>query len=266
MTRGTTDELLMSLPVHCNGASPYLNGTCQGPGLDELVKAKCLSHDAGCDLWDFAVGIVALRRLGLTESDLRWLLHKSYIEHAYETTNVSDSRRLFDPVFTSCFKRRSCFTLTASGYEYAKALQGKAGDPIHLGEPAAPVRVSFEKAELARPQWNRSRHELSIADIIVKQFRWPARNQESILDAFEEEGWPSDGIYDPLPPEADKDSKQRLRDTIRCLNRYQTRFYLRFRGDGTGQRVLWEFTHEASRDLDVPAAPELPKSAMHEAS
>jgi hypothetical protein len=60
-----------------------------------------------------------------------------------------------------------------------------------------------------------------------------------VLCAFEEEGWPA-RIDDPLPPQQDQDSKRRLSDTIKCLNRKQSHHLIHFRGDGTGEGVVWE--------------------------
>jgi hypothetical protein len=73
----------------------------------------------------------------------------------------------------------------------------------------------------------------------VKRFRLPARNQELVLAAFEEEGWPPH-IDDPLPSRLDHDAKQRLHDTIRRLNQHQINRLIHFRGDGRGCGVLWE--------------------------
>ena len=74
---------------------------------------------------------------------------------------------------------------------------------------------------------------------MIKRFRVPSANQEAVLEAFQEEGWPA-SIDDPLSPLSDYDPKRRLRDTIKCLNLNQISRMIRFRGDGTGQRVLWE--------------------------
>ena len=84
---------------------------------------------------------------------------------------------------------------------------------------------------------------------LVKQFKWTAENQEAILCVFEEEGWPA-RIDDPLPPQAEQDSKRRLSDTIKCLNRKQANPILHFRGDGTGEGIIWELVdlHKAHRD------------------
>jgi hypothetical protein len=90
-----------------------------------------------------------------------------------------------------------------------------------------------------RPSWESDRHELRLGNVLVKQFKWPATNQEMVLAAFQEEAWPF-RVDDPLPPHPDQDSKRRLSDTIKCLNRKQKNPLLRFRGDGTGEGVIWE--------------------------
>jgi hypothetical protein len=74
---------------------------------------------------------------------------------------------------------------------------------------------------------------------LVKWFRVPAGNQETILAAFHEQRW-SAHIDDPLPQRPGIDPKERLRAAIRRLNGRQLRRLLRFRGDGTGMGVRWE--------------------------
>ena len=92
-----------------------------------------------------------------------------------------------------------------------------------------------------KPRWNTARRELSVAGVIVKRFRVPARNQETILSAFEEEGW-AEHIHDPLPVTHEIDAPTRLHDAINRLNRCQIRPLLRFRGDGRGTGILWELS------------------------
>jgi hypothetical protein len=67
----------------------------------------------------------------------------------------------------------------------------------------------------------------------------PAANQQLIIEAFQEEGWP-ESIDDPLPPAADQDPKRRLQATLISLNRNQIVPLLRFHGNGNGDRVYWE--------------------------
>jgi len=40
--------------------------------------------------------------------------------------------------------------------------------------------------------------------------------------------------------------RRRLHDTIKSLNRNQTKDVLRFKGDGTGEGILWEFVDGAA--------------------
>ena len=73
---------------------------------------------------------------------------------------------------------------------------------------------------------------------IVKRFKWQAVNQELVLGAFQEDGWPA-VIDDPLPPKPEQDSKRRLHDTIKALNRNQLHKAIRFHGNGTGEGIRW---------------------------
>jgi hypothetical protein len=119
-------------------------------------------------------------------------------------------------------------------------------------EPLAELADSLEQAELdamkssAPPSWDRAHRVLVFAGQVIKRFNWPARNQELILTAFEEMGWP-DRIDDPLPITEGISQKDRLHDTIKCLNRKRIIKSIRFAGDGTGQGVCWRPSDEAER-------------------
>jgi len=88
------------------------------------------------------------------------------------------------------------------------------------------------------PHWDPVRQELRLGEVVVKQFKVPAANQERVLAAFQEEGWPR-RIDDPLPPSPDLDPKRRLHETISSLNRNLLRPWIHFHGDGTGQGIRW---------------------------
>jgi hypothetical protein len=75
---------------------------------------------------------------------------------------------------------------------------------------------------------------------VVKEFRQPAESQETILLAFEELYWDHE-MDDPLSPSPDIDAKQRLRQTIANLNRHQINPLIHFFGNGTGEKVGWEW-------------------------
>ncbi len=100
-------------------------------------------------------------------------------------------------------------------------------------------RVEEQASVTAQPVWDRDRRELRLDDVLVKRFKWPATNQERILNAFQDNGWPRK-ISDPLDVDPKICPKRRLHDTIKCLNRKQLCGAIKFRGDGTGQGVLLE--------------------------
>ena len=141
------------------------------------------------------------------------------------------------------FSDSSCFVLTQSGIEMASKILHAGRDtdkePNSMSCDDGAIGIAGQILEFARPHWDADRHELFVGQIIVKRFRWPAINQATVLSAFEEDGWPA-RVDDPLPPQPEQDSKRRLHDTIKCLNRNQINQMVRFRGDGTGQGVLWD--------------------------
>jgi hypothetical protein len=96
----------------------------------------------------------------------------------------------------------------------------------------------FDNGAAERPHWDSAARVLTLQGAVVKEFREPSRNQELVLAAFEEEGWPQ-GIDDPIPPGGEIPSKRRLRSTIWSLNRHQKENRLRFSGDGTAEGVCW---------------------------
>lgn len=98
-------------------------------------------------------------------------------------------------------------------------------------------QLSREDSNAAgKPKWNRDQGKLYYDERKIKFIRSisVAKNVVSVLDAFEEEGWPN-RIDDPLSPSKDQ---QRLHETIRRLN--DNLAVIRFRADGTGTGIVWE--------------------------
>ena len=106
-------------------------------------------------------------------------------------------------------------------------------------ESARPTQNDASACSL-QPLWDRDARELRVGDVVIKRFKWPAENQERVLDAFEDNGWPP-RIENPLDQHPSICPKRRLHDTIKCLNRKQLNELIKFRGDGTGHGVLFEF-------------------------
>jgi hypothetical protein len=80
---------------------------------------------------------------------------------------------------------------------------------------------------------------LLFAGQLVKRFLQPARSQETILAAFQEEGWPP-RVDDPLPASSELERRQRLHNALVRLNQGQTADLLRFWAEGKGEGICWE--------------------------
>src|ERR1700760_2488400 len=84
-----------------------------------LLTANTYSRDAGRDAWEFAVTIGELRRDGVTENELRWLVCRDYIEHAEEIV-TSGNERAFNHQVSLRFCRRSAFVITSAGVAFSR--------------------------------------------------------------------------------------------------------------------------------------------------
>jgi hypothetical protein len=209
-------------------------------GLMLLLDAGRYAEQTGCHPWDFAVEAPELCSRGLSVNDLRLLMRLKYVEHAREITAPGDSGRRFQRAAGSSFTGQSCFVLTAAGMKTTAKLLNAPATKSEQESPTIPmVRNGSPVRKIAVPHWSRERHVLSFDGLVVKQFRWPAANQELVLTTFQEERWPV-RILDPLAPDPAQVVKQRLSETIRSLNRGQVNALLHFRGDGTGEGIVWE--------------------------
>jgi len=260
-------------------------------GMCELLEAIEYADDTSCDKWEFAVTLRGLQSLGCNEAGLRWLIRKGIALHAHEIATGMAKGRKFCGLGDSIFSCNSCFVLSDEGIEYVRTALGRlpetqtktqwiskenasstkldsgqsevclganvSGEKTNRGEAngsQAPLGNNGSKVEDGSfnylPSWIHCDRTLRLNQQIVKRFKWRAANQEAILSAFEEEGWPR-RIDDPLSPLEDQDPKRRLSDTIKGLNKKQVNPLIRFRGDGTGEGVIWE----ASRN-DLPVTTE----------
>ena len=98
--------------------------------------------------------------------------------------------------------------LTESG----EALNDVGPAPLRAfsAEPSpgiAAVTGDGAAGENETPVWDAGCRELRLRGQIVKRFKVPSPIQESILAAFQEEGWPS-AIDDPLPPHPEQDQRR----------------------------------------------------------
>jgi hypothetical protein len=192
-------------------------------GFRLLLQAHDYARDTKRDLFDFAVEIAELHAVGLNNNDLRWLVCKRYARHADESTYRGASRRTFRSATSPTFCEKTCFVPTNTGVAVAKYLAAHSAK-------APPVGTV--------PHWDPELRELRFGSAIVKRYTRRSPNQEVVLAAFEKEAW-TPRIDDPLPPTSDLDPFQRLRDTIKHLNRCHENPLIRFHGDGSGKGIRW---------------------------
>ncbi len=249
--------------------SNVVNGDCQLSEIDgnvpvstrravyHLLKASSYAEDTRRNAWEFAVTIGELRRDGLSESELRWLVCRGLIEHAKEVATTGNERK-FDREVSLRFGKRSAFIITDAGVTFSHELlkeftsyevaDGVEPDGFDATPPLRKLQTIDEAHQGANgkmlPKWDRDRRELRLESKVVKVFKLPSPMQEAILMAFEEENWPP-RIDDPLPGHPDLLPKRRLHDTIKSLNRNQKNCLIRFMGDGTGEGIRWELNTSA---------------------
>lgn len=225
-------------------------------GLALLWRAYLCAQDTGVNVWEFALRTGRLYEAGMSASDLRWMVAKGFAEHGEETAAYDEPHRSFRRSNGYFFNNHTCLILTSRGAALAEhvfqetarspqatlAARAAAPETVALANPS---QVAYETNKAAtpalKPRWDTTRRELSLEGLIVKRFRVPARNQETILSVFEEEGW-AEHIHDPLPVTHEVDAPTRLHDAINRLNRCQINPLLRFHGDGKGTGVFWQLS------------------------
>lgn len=82
-----------------------------------------------------------------------------------------------------------------------------------------------------RPSWDRELSVLMYRNKLVRKVRPIAVRVVTLLDVFEEDGWPQ-RVDNPFPDD------QKMREAIASLNRNLTA--IRFKADGSGEGILWE--------------------------
>jgi hypothetical protein len=120
---------------------------------------------------------------------------------------------------------------------------------LHADADAAEEQAGEEgylsgRHEQIKPVWNGEPgiKELCWNGSLIKKFNQPAKNQELVLAAFQEQNW-NLRIDDPLPGGR---NQKRLADTVVALNQHhETKGIISFRRDGTGEGVIWELVGAA---------------------
>ena len=117
--------------------------------LATMLDALDYVRDLDAPVWDFAVDLVSLRRLDVTNSDLRWLVARGFVDHAIEVTMATDAERSFRQPSRPLFCRKTCFVLTPAG----AALRGRFPVGANQGSlaPSGPTFRRRNSVWLAHP-------------------------------------------------------------------------------------------------------------------
>jgi hypothetical protein len=193
-----------------------------------LLRADNLAHDSGCDPLEFAVELEEFHHPGVSLSILRWLVRTGQVQHVIDVTSRNAKRRSFRAAPNLCLDNQSCFALTRNGMKFARMVLGNA---IAGGDQAS------DRPATELPRWDFSCNTLFLGSAVVKRFKQGACNQQLILAEFQRLGWPP-RIDDPLPLSNGHNPKQKLRDTIKRLNRAQVHRLVHF--FGTNRGIGWE--------------------------
>ena len=91
------------------------------PAMESLLQASKYAADTNSTVWDFAISIRQLIKIGASETDLRWLVRKGFVEHGREVTVEGDDGREFRSTGDLTFSRRTCFVFTEAGVKAAQS-------------------------------------------------------------------------------------------------------------------------------------------------
>ncbi len=234
--------------------------------ITRLQEAYDSAYSCNRDPWEFSMELAEMQKAGIETHVLRTLICNDLIIHRKETTGSEQDRRSFEPVNSLALSERSCFVISKQGYAIARSVaqaNQQAQDNSPPASASQPQQTSSHHSgpfvenntstgllgsagrshQISKPIWDRDRRELRFGDTVVKRFKWPAENQELVLNAFQDLGWPI-RVENPLAAHPSICPKRRLHDTLKCLNRKQVNELIKFRGDGTGLGVLLEINVE----------------------
>ncbi len=207
------------------------------PAARKALALLLQAHETAANFeqnkWDFALEIDALKQAGINHTELRTLIFLGLVEHCLECTRPGAKNRAFRPPQGLRLGSGSCFALASRSLALAQSIRAQTNRDLnqdnHSHGGGQPISV---------PNWDGMRRELRFGELLVKRFRQPAKNQETILAAFQEEGWPP-RIDNPLSDRGNTFAIDRLHDALRRLNQRCGRILL-LRRDGNGEGIVWE--------------------------
>ena len=215
--------------------------------LELLEQGRRLALDVSCDPVEFGIGLDQFHRFDVPDMLITWFLRKGYVK-ACTPGEGNKQTGGHEATVVEVENQSTVYLLTESGIRLAHSVlsadsSSLLGAPTSLGIAGRTMELELQHGgvEVVKPEWDIVRRELWYSGKLIKRYKLPSMNQETILTAFQEERWTL-RIDDPLPQHAKLNPHVRLGNTIKALNRHQKNPLLRFRGDGTGEGVIWEPT------------------------
>ncbi|WP_397569649.1 hypothetical protein [Schlesneria sp. T3-172] len=207
------------------------------PELKNALSLLLQAHETAFRLslpkWEFALEVHSIKEAGLNNNDLRYLICQGMTEHRVEITRRGARQRSFELPPGMSIDARSCFVLADERVQLVQKMISN-GPTVMDASHSSPQRGPHA----AIPFWDCHHRELRVGEILAKRFRQPAKNQEAILNAFQEEGWPP-RIDNPIAAAVSTDAIERLHDAVKRLN-HQINPVIRFFSDGQGRGVTWK--------------------------
>ena len=210
-----------------------IHGPLWNPSAQRALYLLLEGYECAWDLrasaWSFATGLSDLLAEGCSQVLLRWLMRKGYMKARLFEQSRSRGRDL-SAIGHNAFPSGTRFVATKTGAAVARrSLRLLSGKVTGRG-----------RCSSCRPAWINSRGELRFRDQTVAHLAYEESYQRTVVDAFDQRGWPK-RLQDPLP-RADDDGvnvKERLRNTVKNLNRQLKGSGLRFYVTGAGRLVGW---------------------------